>query len=135
MKFKLPGNRNMNQEIESRKEQVIDKTNLEGKLKCELVEPEIIAGYAKILPVSPERILAMIEEQHRHRWWIEKVEIVCQNLLPILGLVFAMAITVLCFAAGVLLLLFGQTITAGIFFGLTLLGLVNRFIYGTRKEN
>lgn len=135
MKFKLPGNRNMNQEIESRKEQVIDKNNLEGKMKCELVEPSIVAGYAEILPGAPEKILAMIEEQHRHRRWIEKVEIVCQNLLPILGLVFAMAITVLCFAAGVLLLLLGQTITAGIFFGLTLLGLVSRFINGTRKES
>lgn len=46
-----------------------------------------------------------------------------------------MTITVLCFAAGVLFLLFGQAITAGIFFGLTLLGLVSRFINGTKKEN
>ena len=135
MKFKLPGNRNMNQEIERRKEQVIDKTNLEGQLKIELVEPAIIAGYAELLPGSPERILAMIEEQYRHRRWIEKLEAVCKNLLPILGLIFAMMITVLCFAAGVLFLLFGQAITASIFFGLTLLGLVSRFINGTRKES
>lgn len=134
MKFKLPGNRNMNQEIERRKEKVIDKTNLEGIIKSELVEPTIIAGYAEILPGSPERILAMIEEQHRHRRWIEKLETVCKNLLPVLGLIFAMTITVLCFAAGVIFLLFGQNITAGIFFGLPLLGLVSRFINGTRKE-
>ena len=134
MKFKLLGNRNMNQEIERRKEQVVDKTNLEGIIKSELVEPAIIAGYVEILPGSPERILAMIEEQHRHRRWIEKLETVCKNLLPVLGLIFAMAITVLCFAAGVIFLLFGQNITAGIFFGLPLLGLVSRFINGTRKE-
>lgn len=134
MKFKLPGNRIMNQEIERRKEQGFEEANLEGILKCNLVEPAILAGYAEILPGSPERILAMIEEQHRHRRWIEKLETVCRNLLPILGLIFAMTITVLCFAAGVLFLLFGQNITAGIFFGLPLLGLVSRFINGTRKE-
>lgn len=135
MKFKLPRKQNMNQEIERSKEQVIDKTNLEGVIKSELVEPAIIAGYAELLPGSPERILAMIEEQYRHRRWIEKLETVCKNLLPVLGLIFAMTITVLCFAAGFLFLLFGQNITAGIFFGLTLLGLVSRFINGTRKEN
>lgn len=135
MKLKLPGNLNMSQEIERRNELVIDKTNLEGIIKSELVEPSIIAGYAEILPGSPEKILTMIEEQLRHRRWIEKLETVCKNLLPILGLIFAMAITLLCFVAGVLFLLFGQNITAGIFFGLTLLGLVSRFINGTRKES
>ena len=135
MKLKLPVNRNMNQEIERRKEQEIDRTDLEGILKSELVEPAIIAGYAEMLPGSPERILAMIEEQLRHRRWIEKVETVCKNLLPVLGLIFAMAITLLCFAAGLIFLLFGENITAGIFFGLTLLGLVSRFINGTRKRS
>ncbi len=102
MKFKLLGNLVMKQEIEKRKEQIVDKTVIEGVLKSELVEPSIIAGYAEILPGSPERILLMIEEQLRHRWWIEKIETVCKNLLSILGLIFAMAITLLCLAAGVL---------------------------------
>lgn len=77
----------MNQEIQIRNEQIIDKTNLEGKLKIELVEPTIIAGYEKILPGSPEKILTMIQEQHRHHRWIEKLEAVGQNLLPVLGLI------------------------------------------------
>jgi uncharacterized membrane protein len=123
----------MNQEIERRKEQIIVRTNLEGIVKNELVDPAIVAAYAEILSGSPEKILAMIEKQLRHRRFVEKVECFSKNFIPILGLIFAMMLTILCFAASVLLLVFGWGITTGIFFGLTLLGLVSRFIIGTRN--
>lgn len=80
-----------------------------------------------------EDICRELSEQLHHRLWIKKVETFSKNLLSVLGFIFAMVITVPCFAAGVLFLLFGQNTTSTVFFGLTLLGLVSRFVNGARK--
>ena len=37
-----------------------------------IAPPEIIEGYARVLPSAPERILAMVERQEAHRHHIEK---------------------------------------------------------------
>lgn len=87
----------------------------ERPVSRELVEPEIIAAYGQILPGAPERILRMTEQRMRHRHWIEKAETVGKHLRPVLGILFATAITLLCLAAGIVSVLSGHAIAATVF--------------------
>ena len=57
---------------ESTRGRVTIKTEASLSYNSPLAPPEIIAGYARILPDAPERILAMVERQEAHRQLLEK---------------------------------------------------------------
>jgi uncharacterized membrane protein len=124
----------MTEEIKKETAETTKSASTNTLVKCELVDPKIIAAYARSLPGSPERILKMTENQIRHRQWVEKVEIVSKYLRPLLGLLFAMVITLFCFIAGTVSVFLDQGIAATVFFGFTLLGIISRFIYGTGNK-
>lgn len=99
-----------------------------------LPPPEILAKYNQVLPGSAERIMAMAEEQQRHREHLEKVVIesnaAVQKLGPILGFIVAMSAVI----GGVVVILMGRS-AAGLVTILASLGsLVGVFIYGKRSQ-
>jgi len=128
----------MSEKIEDDQAEATKIGDREGLIKSELVDPVIVAGYAATLPGSEDRILKMIEGQVRHRQFIEKLDATSKCLRSLLGVVFAFIVALLCLGAGFLVFLLTNSIAAGagagVFFGFTTLGLVRRFIYGTKNN-
>ena len=107
----------MNKQISKRKHSDREKEPLCGLIKSELVDPSVASAWAKLLPTAPERLLTLTERQYRHK-----------HRMEMLGMIFAMAISILCFIAAMVSIWLGYVVAAGLFFGITLLGLVSRFI-------
>lgn len=126
----------MSEKIEDNQSESTKSANFEGLVKSELIDPVIVARYAETLPGSEDRILKMIEGQVRHRQWIEKLETFSKCLRSLFGVLFAFVVVLLCLGAGVLVFLLTKSIAAGagVFLGFTTLGLVRRFIYGTKNN-
>jgi len=112
----------------------IASSGADRPVNIELVDPEIVAAYAQVLPSAPERILKMTENQLCHQHWNEKARTIAKYLRPLLGIIFAMTITLLCFVASIVSVFLGQGIAATVFFGFTLLGIISRFINGTDNK-
>ncbi|MDR0955326.1 MAG: DUF2335 domain-containing protein [Rikenellaceae bacterium] len=95
--------------------------------------PRMMADYEKVLPGAAERIIAMTEEQQRHRIALEKVVIPKQVKQSGRGQVFAFSICIL------MLLFAGYCVSAGaewtavITIVLALVSVVGLFITGKYK--
>ncbi len=93
-----------------------------------LPPPEVLEGYARLVPSAPERILQMAERQATHRQEIERRN----SRRPWFGI---LAGSLLAFAllglAGYALYL-GEPLVGGLLGGVDVAGLVAVYIYGTR---
>ncbi|MBF0564571.1 MAG: DUF2335 domain-containing protein [Nitrospirae bacterium] len=92
------------------------------------------AKYEAAHPGTADRILAMAEEQGRHRREIEKRIVNIEGRNSLLGLIFAFLIA-LSIIAGSIFLIFNNKEISGLSLGVTgVASLVGVFIYGSRQK-
>ena len=95
-----------------------------------LPPPEVLEGYARLVPSAPERILQMAERQAAHRQEIERRN----SRRPWFGILAGslLALALLCLAGYALYL--GEPLVGGLLGGVDVAGLVAVYIYGTRSR-
>ena len=95
-----------------------------------LPPPEVLEGYARLVPSAPERILQMTERQAAHRQEIERRN----SRRPWFGILAGslLALALLCLAGYALYL--GEPLVGGLLGGVDVAGLVAVYIYGTRSR-
>ena len=100
-----------------------------------LPPPEVLEKYNQALPGAAERILAMAEQQSRHRQTIETTVInsnaFVQKVGPFLGFIVAMTAVV----GGIVLILKGKDGYGLASIIAPLAGLAGVFIYGKQRQN
>jgi uncharacterized membrane protein len=121
-------------QLRQRQQQMMMQVSRQYSFSGPLPPPEVLEKYNQVLPGAAERILAMAEQQSRHRQTIEtKVidsNVFVQKLGPILGFIIAMTAVV----GGIVLILKGKD-GYGLASILTpLAGLVGVFIYGKQRQ-
>ncbi len=106
--------------------------------------PEVLAKYEMIQPDLVDRIVRMAESETKHRQTIEKnrlnadIKITTRTQTEIIiGQFFAFLICLCAITCGTYLILQGHTITGTIIgaSGPGLLGIVNAFIKGSKKDD
>jgi len=92
--------------------------------------PEFLVGYNQAIPDGASRLFTLIEEQSHHRIDIEKAVLFTQNKATLRGQIFAFILTAILVVVATWFAISGDTITAGIIFGTTILGVSSNFIFG-----
>jgi len=100
-----------------------------------LPPPTILKEYNSVLPGAAERIIAMAEEQGKHRRELEKKALSTDSCNSLLGIIFAFALGLSTIGCGTYCIVQGQQISGTIIGGVGLVGLVSVFIYGTRHRS
>lgn len=95
-----------------------------------LPPPSMYAGYNEVLPGSAERILSMAEKEQEHRinWEDRALETTTREAA--LGQWLGFATGLACIASSIYLAMNGNQLVAGILAGVSVLGLVKKFIRG-----
>ena len=110
--------------------QIVQQSQFSGPLP----PPAILAQYDKVVPGAAERILAMAEEQSRHRRAIE-LQVVSSEIADARrGLRYGLVIGVTAIVGGVVISLYGYPVAGTIFGGAFLVALVGTFIYGSQQR-
>ena len=102
-----------------------------------LPPPEVLAGYEQVLPGSPERILAMAEEQSGHRMKMEEAALRHEMGQSSRGLWAGLVVTIVGIAAGSYVAYLGSTGFGIGVIGMTIGSIVTTYltgIYTRRKE-
>jgi uncharacterized membrane protein len=99
-----------------------------------LPPPEALEKYEAIIPNGAERIMAMAEEQGRHRRALEKKALDTDSRNSLLGVIFAFCLGLATVVGGVIIAYIGLPISGTIFGGVGLVALVYAFIYGTKER-
>lgn len=95
-----------------------------------LPPPETLRAYSDIIANGAERIMAMAEQQSRHRMALENQIVTSQVKQSALGQWLALAIALILIGAGIWLTLTGHDTVGGIIFGTTVVGLGSVFVMG-----
>jgi uncharacterized membrane protein len=93
-----------------------------------------MAKYEEICPGLSDRIMAMAENQIKHRQEIEHIVIKANSRNSALGVVFAFILAVLTLASGTFCIYLGENILGTFIGGAGLAAIVGAFIYGTRSN-
>lgn len=96
-----------------------------------LPHPSLLKQYDDVVPGAAERIIVLLEEQSRHRMYLEKTVIVGDNKRANWGLISGWSIAILFLIASVALILAGYGAYGAIVGAVDLVALVAVFIYGT----
>ena len=98
--------------------------------------PSIIKGYEEIMPGAAERIIAMAENQAKHRQYMEKIMVNAEARDSLLGVVFAFILGVGCLVASAIIVICVPEKTGAIssaMVGITgIASIIVGFIKGTR---
>ena len=100
-----------------------------------LPPPVVLEKYNEIIPGAAERIIAMAEEQAKHRKELEVKVINSDVGNSKLGLWFGLIIGLAGLAASVIVIIYGEQIVGGVLGIGTLGSLVGVFVYGSQKRN
>ena len=92
--------------------------------------PEMLDGYNNALPNGAERVMAMAEEQSKHRMSLEATTVASQNKQSERGQIFALVSVIVLVFAGCFAIYCKQTAIAITIFGTTVLGMGGVFAYG-----
>ena len=90
--------------------------------------------YEEACPGLPDRIMAMAEQQSKHRQEVERIAIKASSRNSTLGVIFAFILAVSTLAAGVYCIKIGEKILGTSIGGLGLASIVGAFIHGTRSN-
>jgi uncharacterized membrane protein len=96
--------------------------------------PQILAQYNAVIPGGAERLLAMAEEQSKHRMALERFVVESEARRADRGLMAGVLVAITGFVAATVMALAGQTLVAGIVSALDIAGLVGVFVYGTERR-
>jgi len=99
-----------------------------------LPPPSALEKYNEIIPNGAERIMAMAEEQSKHRRALETKALNTDSRNSLLGVVFAFILGLTAIVAGVIVVFTGHSWPGTILGSAGLVGLVSAFIYGTRER-
>jgi len=99
-----------------------------------LPPPEILRGYESILPGLADRVVKMAENQSTHRQRLESRVIWFDGIRSSLGLVFGLMIALAGIAAGMYLILNGNSTTGLASLIIPLGVIVGAFVYQKREE-
>jgi len=99
-----------------------------------LPPPSVLKGFEQVLPGSAERIFTSFEKQAEHRQAIEKKVIDKQLVQTSRGQNYALFISILLIAAGLVLTLKGYPQVGIVIFSATVVGLATVFIVGRRNK-
>lgn len=95
-----------------------------------LPSPEILKGYAEIIPNSPERFMQIVEREQENRFKNDSVErdrIKGELALKQSGQRIAFALVLLFLIVGTILACIGQNVIAYVIFALTMIPIVGLF--------
>ena len=99
-----------------------------------LPAPQILLQYNQIVPGAADRIIAMAEQQARHRQNLEQIVVKSGTRDSLVGLIFGLVIGLATEAGAVLCILNGHQ-SGGVTLGISgLAGLVGVFVYGSRQR-
>lgn len=124
-----PGSTKSNADTELIK-QIREFTAFSGPLP----PPQILESYNKIIPNSAERLLTMVELQSEHRRLCEVKSLDAQIAITTRGQILAFVLSILGFGSALFCAYLGESTTASILGGGTLLGLASIFIKGYREK-
>jgi len=96
-----------------------------------LPHPSLLKQYDDVVPGAAERIIGLLEEQSRHRMYLEKTVIVGDNRRANWGLISGWSIAVLFLITSAMLILAGYGAYGTVLGAVDLVALVTVFIYGT----
>ena len=96
--------------------------------------PAILAQYDKVVPGAAQRIIAMAEEQSRHRRSIESQVVTSEIADSRRGLRYGLVIGLAAIGGGVGISFYGHPIAGTIFGGAFLVALVGTFVYGSQQR-
>ena len=99
-----------------------------------LPPPSILEHYDQVVPGAAERIIAMTEQQSKHRQALESKVVASDIFSSKLGLIFGFILGIVAIVGGLLLGLQGQPIYGTIFGGLYLVGIVGVFVFGSQQR-
>jgi uncharacterized membrane protein len=99
-----------------------------------LPPPAVLAQYNEVVPSAAERIIAMAENQARHRQELEKRIIESDTKNSRLGLHYGLIIGLAAVVGGVYCISSGYEVGGSIVGGTGLTGLVGVFVYGSRQK-
>jgi len=105
--------------------QVVRQEIQEIEFRGPIPPPNIIAGYEKILPGAADRILAMAENQSKHRQEMEKKMIEAESRDSLLGIIFGFSLGIGCIIAAIIMAIVypqGVGVVAGAVLGVTGVG-------------
>lgn len=100
-----------------------------------LLPPEMLARYNDVIPNGAERIMAMAEEQQKHRHRLELKVVTSNSLDQRLGLFFGFIILAGVAASGVWLVVQGKDVSGAAALVAAVAGPTTAFIYGRRKQS
>lgn len=96
--------------------------------------PEMLDAYNKVLPGAAERILAMTEEQHRHRLAMEAHVIPNREKRTARGQHYALTIGIIAIVGAVACAYLGQQVIGTVLVGTPLGSLAYAFLTGKQKQ-
>ena len=96
-----------------------------------LPHPSLLKQYDDVVPGAAGRIVVLLEEQSRHRMYLEKTVIVGDNKRANWGLISGWSIAILFLITSAALILAGYGAYGAILGTVDLVALVTVFIYGT----
>ncbi len=99
-----------------------------------LPPPSALEKYNEIIPNGAERIMAMAEEQSKHRRELEKMALQTDSRNSLLGIIAAFSLGAITIVTGGIVAAFGYSLGGAILGSSGLVGLVSAFIFGTRER-
>ena len=97
-------------------------------------DPMTLKGYNDICPGAADRVIAMAENQSRHRREMEKIVIQSRSSDSKMGIICGFIIALVTIGSGTYVISNGY-VWSGTFLGSAgLVGIVSAFIYGTRSN-
>jgi uncharacterized membrane protein len=99
-----------------------------------LPPPSALEHYNNIIPNGAERIMAMAEQQSRHRQELEKLALSTDSRNSLLGIISGFIIGLVTVISGGIIAYNGLVWPGTIFGSVGLVGLVSVFIYGTKQR-
>lgn len=101
--------------------------------------PNIIRGYEEIVPGAADRIIAMAENQSKHRQDMERIMVKSESRDSLLGVLFAFFLGISCVIAAIVMVVMvpeNAGVISGAALGVTGIGsIIATFIKGTRASS